>query len=54
MWTDSGMFRDEISLARVRGGDSGAAQTPRAVGAPLSGRGLSFSVKNAERRRYRS
>ena len=40
----------KFSLARVRGGDTGAAQAPRAVWTPLSGCGLSISVKNPERR----
>ena len=38
-----------ISLARVRGGDTGAAKATRALGVPLSGCGLSFSVKDPER-----
>ena len=35
-----------FSLARVRGGDTGVAQAPRAVAPPLSGCGLSCSVKD--------
>ena len=38
-----------ILLDPVRGVDTGAAQAPRAVEVPLSGCGLSFSVKDPDR-----